>query len=98
MKKILLLLLLLLPFISFTQDIKRLIPKNIDADVQYSKKYQAYIVSPFSNTNIKDCSTIDDSLDRQLNKVSPNEWTNENWYIIKLNVQFGQAYIFKQKN
>jgi hypothetical protein len=78
------------------QDIKEIV-KDVRVDIQYSKKYDYYIVSPFANNNIQDCIILETNLDSSFQKIKDGIWLNENYTVKKCNSKMGNYYLFIKK-
>lgn len=78
------------------QDIKEIV-KDAKVDIQYSKKYNYYIVSPFANNNIQDCIILETNLDSNFQKIKDGIWLNENYTVKKCNSKMGNYYLFIYK-
>lgn len=78
------------------QDIKEIV-KDVRVDIQYSKKYDYYIVSPFANNNIQDCIVLETNLDSSFQKIKDGIWLNENYTVKRCNSKMGNYYLFIKK-
>ena len=78
------------------QDIKEMV-KNVKVDIQYSKKYSYYIVSPFANTNQEDCIILESNLDSSFQRIKDGIWLSKNYTVQRCSSQLGNYYLFIKK-
>lgn len=78
------------------QDIKEMV-KNVKVDIQYSKKYNYYIVSPFANNNEQDCSLLEVKFNSDFEKIKDGIWLSKNYTVQRCSSQLGNYYLFIKK-
>lgn len=74
-----------------------LIDNRIKLDIQYSKKYSAYVVCPYANRNKEDCGLYEETLSNVFYRPWKDIWENSQWWVSKQCNEIGCYYVFKQQ-
>jgi hypothetical protein len=77
------------------QSIPDSLTNGLNLDVQYSKKYDLYVISPFANNVERDCTLFEYNLNTKFAKTK-EFWINEQWVIVPQKNNMGTYYLAKQ--
>lgn len=68
---------------------------GLKLDVQYSKRYESFVVSPYLNNIEADSALYEYNLNSKFTKME-EYWINYEWIVIPNKTPLGTTYLFKK--
>lgn len=96
MKKLFILFLCMVGAISLpAQSFPDSLTFGLKLDVQWSKRYEAFVISPYLNNIESDSALYEYNLSTKFTKME-EYWINYDWIIIPTKTPLGTTYLFKK--
>lgn len=68
---------------------------GLKLDIQYSKRYESFVVSPYLNNIESDSALYEYNLSNKFTKME-EYWINYDWIVIPNKTPLGTTYLFKK--